>query len=445
MCGIFGVISRTSRGLDRPDMSIIKQMMLDTIQRGENSSGLFMTDYVDPNKAPTGVKVLGGPHNIYANEPLWREIEDYVAKKAGCFIGHGRYATRGKVNAGNAHPFQHEHITMVHNGTIHSGVSYKKTGDALPDVDSHALAISMAEHGVLEALARVRGAYAVVVHDSKEGCLYVARNDDRPLHAYATKDRYYIMSEGDFLRTIMKRYDKWEKDNEVMFFKPEVLVKIDLLEPNDYQVVGNIKERREAIEEEERRERVKEAEERAKKYPVQRFQTPTRVADTKERHTLEKKLREVTFLVQRVEPFGTNFKFFGITSYQSPVTFISDQKHEEYIERVGRAKIHSYFKLQDKEGMFVRHRDITWVTTENLTATTVEEAPAEAGNFRTYNGKSIPKHAWYQRVIHEGCNTCDINFGTGDCANAVLTDDDMLLCLSCAAEFSVGQVPKGVS
>ncbi len=442
MCGIWGIISRTQRGLDRPDITITKQMMLDTIQRGENSTGLFMTDYMDPKKAPTGVKVLGGPQNIYGNEPLWREIEDYVAQHAGCIIGHGRYATRGRVNSGNAHPFQHEHITMVHNGTIHAGVSYKKTGDAAPDVDSHALAISMAEHGVMEALAKVRGAYAVVVHDAKEGCLYVARNDDRPLHAYATKDRFYIMSEGEFLKAIMKRYDKWVPENEIMFFKPEVLIKVDLADTEKWQVVGSIKERREALEEEERLIRVKEADERAKKYPVTRFQTPTRVVDLKERHILEKKLKDVSFLVLRVEPFGTNFKFFGTTTFQTPVTFISNEQHPEYVDRVGRARIHSYFKKDDKEGMFVRHKDIEWLATEEIK---VEEAPADAGNFRTRNGKSIPKHAWYQRIIHEGCNTCDANFGTDDASQAIITDDNLLLCQSCAAEFSVGQVPKGVS
>src|SRR3546814_15559864 len=37
-----------------------------------------------------------------------------------CLIGHNRFATKGKVDATNAHPFKHGHITLAHNGTLRS-------------------------------------------------------------------------------------------------------------------------------------------------------------------------------------------------------------------------------------------------------------------------------------------------------------------------------------
>lgn len=448
MCGIWGIISRTKNGLNASeDMPILKQMMLDTAQRGENSSGLFMTDYHIPTDAPTGVKVLGGPHNIIYNQPLWKEIDDYVHRKAGCIIGHGRHATRGKISAKNAHPFQHEHVTLVHNGTIYGGVDYHKQGETDVDVDSHALAVSIAKHGVLQALARVKGAYAVVVHDANEGCLYIARNDDRPLHVYSNATRHYIMSEGQYLNLILGRYGKLKKDEVVMNFRPETLIKIDLSDPENYTVAGDIKALREEIEAVERAKREKEAEENRKKYQHSgvggndRWQRPR---NDKERLTPVRDLKITTFKVTRGEKYGTNWRYWGETTTKELVWFITECE-KGYEEWVGRAKIHSLSAKQGVCSIFVRHKDISWILGDvpDAPVQLTEEAPANAGTFQLLNGKRVPCDVWQARIVHEGCNTCDRNFTMLSYRDAVLTDDDLLLCRNCAAEFHL--VPKGAT
>jgi len=455
MCGIFGIISRTKVGLSSDDSDVLKQMMLDTVQRGDNSSGLFMTDYQNPKQAPTGVKVLGGPHNIIYNEPLWKEVGQYLQRHAGCVIGHGRYATRGKVSAQNAHPFQYEHITLVHNGTLHGGVNYAKKGNVDIDVDSHALAVTIAEKGILEALAGAKGAYAVVVHDAKEGCLYIARNDERPLYVYSNMTRHYLMSEGPFLNTIRSRYGKTIPDQSVMYFKPETLIRIDLDDPNLYRNFGDIKALREAHEDEERKKRDKEAEENRKKFALQNpvrqngwsgsgkpgF-VPLKDKD-KEKVTLARELKTTSFIVQSVQPYGTNFKYLCRNTQGLDVTFISDLNKPEYIDQIGTARIHSYAYKGGVQSMFVRHRDIAWVEFSNEPKLPIPsgEEPANAGSFLTYNRKKIPCTVWTERIKHEGCDTCATTFDFLDFKKVVLTDDDLLLCQSCAKEFSVGQEP----
>lgn len=442
MCGLYAIISRHKSGLVGNDLDVFKQMMVDTIQRGDDSTGLFMTDYKNPSVLPTGVKVVGGPHNIYENADLWKEIERFVSQNAGAIIGHGRWATRGTVNAENAHPFQHEHITLVHNGTIHGGVSYANKGETKIEVDSHALCVAMAEKGVLEALADVRGAYAVIVHDAKEGCLYAARNDDRPLHVYSTPERHYIMSEGGFLDVILARYGKKIKDVGVLVFKPEQLIKWDLRDPKVYTNAGDISKRRLIKEAAEAETRAKEAEERRKKWEREnqgRWQQHS-ARPQPERIVPAKELKEVSFIVQAVKNNGTTWRYLCKTQDDTDLFFLSDENRDKYIGRVGWAPIHSTVrKPGEAERIFVKHRSIKW---RDEVPEPKQEEPAQSGTFRTSNGKSIPCDVWAARILNEGCQTCDQTFTMLDYRKVVLTDDDMLLCEDCAKEFSVGQQPN---
>jgi hypothetical protein len=436
MCGIFAVIPRTQQGLFRADLVVVKQMMLDTAQRGEHSTGFFMTDYLHPKNKPTGAKVLGGPHNIIYNEQLWKEIEDYMGAKGGCFIGHGRQATRGSVVARNAHPFQHEHITMVHNGTLHSGVSTGKKGDIDVEVDSHGLAVAMAERGVAEALTDITGAYAVIVHDAKEGCLYIARNDDRPLYSYSTKTRHYLMSEMAFMEAILDRHNLMEKEEVTRFVTSETLFKVDLASPKGYKIVADLKTMKAEKDEIKQAAWKAERDKREAEEDARRAANPNKYAPKKPkgREYPPKEPTEVAFIVKSVHAWKSNYRYECMSANEEPIHFISDQMHNEYLGRVGRAEINRYHVKDNVKTIFVKHKEIKWVPEMDAPAL-VEEGPAPAGNFRFANGKSIPAATWAQRLKDEGCHHCARTFTTLDYKTTILMDDDNFLCGTCNKEF----------
>lgn len=173
MCGIIGLLSNETIAARNSDNGkIIRDMLVMDSIRGKDSTGIFYDNSGEvkvQKSAVTGAEFVD-MRGVYANHNL--NSADFV-------IGHNRAATRGIVNKNNAHPFQHDHITGVHNGTLRS---YHRLPDHnLFDVDSEALIYAISEIGI-EAFERVTGAFAVVWHDSIEDTINLVRNDERPLH-----------------------------------------------------------------------------------------------------------------------------------------------------------------------------------------------------------------------------------------------------------------------
>lgn len=414
-------------------------MMLDTVQRGSHSTGLFITNYKHPKKAPTGVKCVGGPWNI-TESPIWSEIESYIALDGGAVVGHGRHATRGKINTENAHPFQHEHITLVHNGTIYGGLTYGKKGEVDVEVDSHALCVAIAEKGVAKALVDVHGPYAIIVHDAKEGCLYIGRNKERPLYVYTNKDRFYIMSEHQYLRALVARNNKTEAPDKMIYFEEDILYRIDLANPEMWIRVANIQKLKDAKWEEERKQREEERRKNAEKNKSWNGQHVTPVASIKP--TKDTKRKEVIFEVVSIEPCsGGNFKYNCEGADKEDVYFQTDTKKEEYIGRVGQAKVN---KTHWKDGIasyFIKHRSIEWDDDDEPLAK--GEAANDAGShFRTANGKRIGCNDWVKRIKLEGCDICDKTFTALDYKTTTLTDDDKFVCHVCASQFHLPSKPR---
>lgn len=102
------------------------------------------------------------------------------ASRVSGMIGHNRAATKGAVNVENAHPFQHGHITLVHNGTLTSMVGLEGTFDT----DSERIALTMSVQGEKETLEKLKGAYALVWYNSEDRSFNFARNSERPLNLW---------------------------------------------------------------------------------------------------------------------------------------------------------------------------------------------------------------------------------------------------------------------
>lgn len=200
MCGIYGILDTSGNGFTHPDLDLFSQMAVVTQLRGLHNSGVFAVDKSVPTAPAKIIKTIGTSQNL-VYERGFDKWWEFAYQKAGVIIGHGRHATVGKITKTNAHPFNHEHITMVHNGTIRSGLDKEHEAD----VDSHQLCKQMAADGIEEALKKAFGAFAVVVHDENDGVIKIVRNSERPLHYVETYNKIYIMSEGSALEYLYKR------------------------------------------------------------------------------------------------------------------------------------------------------------------------------------------------------------------------------------------------
>lgn len=178
--------------------------------RGTDGFGMFA---VDSHKNDIrAAKVAGVPQNLFGTLPF-KEFTTFMDKKATIAVGHHRSATKGTVNDQNAHPFHFGHITMVHNGTLTSGVDLKKFS-----VDSEGICAAIAEHGV-EAFSKLHGAYACVWWDSEKKQLHFFKNDERPLTIIKHRNSIIFASEWGMLDWLLRRTQVGFTDKDVTLYK----------------------------------------------------------------------------------------------------------------------------------------------------------------------------------------------------------------------------------
>lgn len=195
MCGIVGLI-KTEKNYGQKNRAMFMDMLYADVVRGHHSTGAFkvVKGAVDWRKAATPAWEF---FNLKGVPEFLQALGD-----ASFLCGHNRAATRGAVKNDNAHPFESGHITLVHNGTLHST-------HALPgkfDVDSHGIANAIAEFGIEKASPKLDGPYSLVWYNSEDKTLNLLRNKDRPMYLGYHKDFVMFGSEAGLLRWIAGRY-----------------------------------------------------------------------------------------------------------------------------------------------------------------------------------------------------------------------------------------------
>lgn len=223
MCGIALVFSAQA-ATEVKQVEIFQELLYITALRGVHGTGVFSrngfakagvlpADFIEQNKDYEALK------------------KQYVATPKGTgdfLVGHCRQATKGAICAENTHPFRHDNITLVHNGTL-------RRQDLLPDhmqfeVDSDNIAYALASIGTVDTLANLAGAFALVWHDSSDDTLHLIKNTERPFFLQkVTNGAIYGASERDMLHMILDRRkisyrssEGFELENEVEYiFDPD--------------------------------------------------------------------------------------------------------------------------------------------------------------------------------------------------------------------------------
>jgi len=218
MCGNWGMITETNGSNMQKFMW--QGLYLDAL-RGMDSTGLMTLDTLGDITITKKAMPAADFLNLKA-------VDDQLGDSFNrVFIGHNRAATRGAVNNNNAHPFQHGHITMVHNGSLHG---FAKLPDADKFiVDSEAVAHSIMKIGAEETLKLLDGAFALVWWDDESKLLNFARNSERPLTLAKIKDKNTVIwgSEESMLNYVSNRSglvieDSWELPEErIVSFDPK--------------------------------------------------------------------------------------------------------------------------------------------------------------------------------------------------------------------------------
>jgi len=203
MCGIVGVAAYGGGAMTGQHRSIFQNMLVASSARGIDGTGVFKINTEGNVKI---VKRSGDPFNLFKDESFQKMFWEESASKEWnrWLVGHNRWATKGKKNTRNAHPFTHKGIILVHNGALRYGTEfdYHKF-----EVDSEAICHSVGEVGLAETWKKINGAYAIAFYDHNTKTFNIARNKERPLWIGFGKSSksVYFASEPDLLRWAVQR------------------------------------------------------------------------------------------------------------------------------------------------------------------------------------------------------------------------------------------------
>jgi hypothetical protein len=151
ICGIFGAIAPAGKQVN---LGIIRALTWANRERGTDSCGFF-------DSSGKMTKRAGDPSKVLLDDKVQTWLK--ASRESAWFIaGHTRFATRGKVNRRNSHPFRYGRIIGSHNGMCDAPDKFQ--------VDSEYLfyALNKARGDYNKALGEVGGYWGLSWYDGED-------------------------------------------------------------------------------------------------------------------------------------------------------------------------------------------------------------------------------------------------------------------------------------
>lgn len=222
MCGVWGVMSSWKTGLMAGQVSLLEDLAKVGVQRGADGTGMFWakTDGISGH-----YKKAGNPFWLLFDKTFNKDVRPILEKDAKFVVGHNRAATKGLINDANTHPFCHGPITLVHNGTINSGLDVPNDG-----TDSEEICKALASDEGVKVFGRIYGAWTAIWYDERDKKLRFLLNGLRPLAMVKSHA-------GDIYFASKLKMLEWIMDEHKYGIKSEVFLKTDVIYAFDLETL----------------------------------------------------------------------------------------------------------------------------------------------------------------------------------------------------------------
>lgn len=205
MCGIVGAVAQ------RDIAEILLEGLRRLEYRGYDSAGLAV---VTSEGKITRLRRLGKVQKL-------AEAAETTPLVGGTGIAHTRWATHGEPSEANAHPHISEHIVIVHNGIIENheplrermkALGYHFASETDTEVVAHLVHWEQKQGGgslrevVQRVIPQLRGAYGMVIMDSRDPSVLVAARSGSPLVIGRGVGENFIASDQLALLPVTRRF-----------------------------------------------------------------------------------------------------------------------------------------------------------------------------------------------------------------------------------------------